>query len=424
MNTNSHEQIIEAVENCRPEIVAFLQRLVQFDSVTGHEGHIQDFVARTLREINLEVDQFDVDADALKAYAGYLAPDLPTQGRPNVVGTWKGGGHGRSLLLNGHVDTVPLEPLDQWTDGPLSGIVRDGKIWGRGSSDMKSGLAAMTMAVSILRRIGFQPAGDVILEYTVDEERTGLGTLMCVHRDYRADAGISCETSDLQIMPACIGRMWFTIRLRGKAAGISARWEGIDAIQKAMKIIQAVDELEKMRFEDLHHPLLPDNRGALPCAVTMLQAGVHPSTPPAAAILRGSMGLMPYEDPVEVEQQLRDQIERVARADPWLRNNLPEVMTEGGYVAAGAEIPKEHPIVQTVVQAFERTTAKAAVLGARMGAADTRFLIRQGNTPSVIFGPGPTSQMHAMNEYVPEENLIVATKVLALTIRSWCAENR
>src|SRR5437773_2360703 len=83
------------------------------------------------------------------------------------------------------------------------------------------GAAAMTMAVVILRGLGLRPGGDVILEYVVDEERTGLGTLACVHRGYRADAGICCETSDLEVMPACIGRMWFTIYVRGKPAGIS-----------------------------------------------------------------------------------------------------------------------------------------------------------------------------------------------------------
>jgi acetylornithine deacetylase len=285
---------------------------------------------------------------------------------------------------------------------------------------MKGGLAAMTMAVVILQRLGLRPKGDVTLEYVVDEERTGLGTLACVHRGYKADAGISCETSDMEIMPACIGRMWFTVRLRGKPAGISARWEGVSSIDKAIKVVQAVDDLEKMRIQDLHHPLYPDNRGALPCAVTVFQAGTFPSITPETAVLRGSLGLMPYEDPQVVEQQLREQIEHVARADPWLRDHLPEVTTEGGYVAAGAEIPVDHPIVVATQEAYQTVTGRAAVIGARKGAADTRFLIREGETPTLIFGPGLTPQMHAMNEFVPVDNLMTATKVLALTIYDWC----
>lgn len=421
MEPEIRTQILATVEERRHEVVAFLQRLIRFDSVTGREAEIQGFVAETLRGLDLEVDQFDADPAALRQYPGFLEPERPLAGRPNVVGVWKGRGGGRSILLNGHVDTVPLEPLGEWTHGALSGAVADGRVWGRGASDMKGGVAAMTMAVAILHGLGLRPRGDVILESVVDEERTGLGTLACVHRGYRADAGVCCETSDLEIMPACIGRMWFTIHVRGKPAGIAARWQGVSAIDKAMKFVGAVEDLEAMRVQDLAHPLYPDNRGALPCAVTMFQAGTFPSITPEKATLRGSMGLMPYEDPAQVEAQLREQVARVCMADPWLRHHPAELTTEGGYVAAGAEIPVDHPIVTTVSRWFRLVAGREPVLSGRMGASDTRFLINQGRTPTVIFGPGVTSEMHAMNESLPVENLIVATKVLALAVYDWCS---
>lgn len=424
MEDNIRSHILTTIDGNQDKIVAFLQKLVQFDSVTGNEGEIQAFVAETLDEMGLEVDQFEPDPEALRSYPGFLEPEKPFSGRPNVVGVWKGTGSGKSLLLNGHVDTVPLEAVNKWELAPLSGEVHDGKITGRGASDMKGGVAAMTMAVRMLQQHGLQPKGDVILEYVVDEERTGLGTLACVHRGYAADAGICCETSDLEVMAACIGRMWFTVHLRGKPTGIAARWKGVSAIEKAMKLVDAVDDLEKIRVDTLTHPLYPDNRGALPCAVTMFHSGTFPSITPEEATLRGSLGLMPYEDPADVEQQLKDQIMRIAMADPWLRKNPPEVTTEGGYVAAGAEIPVDHPIMDTVSQAFEGTTGQQPIISGRMGAADTRFLIREGNTPTVIFGPGVTDQMHAVNEHLPVDNLITATKVIALAIYDWCNETR
>lgn len=424
MADNSHDQINNAVDENRDELVALLQRLVQLQSVTGGEGEIQAYIADMLADMGLEVDQFEPDPEELRDYPGFVEPQQTFTGRPNVVGIWKGSGGGKSLLLNGHVDTVPIEPVSKWTHAPLSAELHKGKIFGRGVSDMKGGLAAMTMAVRILKMLGIQPKGDVILEYVVDEERTGLGTLACVHRGYQADAGICCETSDLEVMAACIGRMWFTIRLRGKPTGIAARWEGVSAIEKAMKLVEAIDDLEKMRIQDLEHPLYPDNRGALPCAVTMFHSGTFPSITPEEAVLRGSLGLMPYEEPAKVEQQLRDQVMKVATADPWLRNNAPEVTTDDGYVAAGAEIPVDHPIVETVSRAFRDVTNTEPVLSGRMGAADTRFLIRQGNTPTVIFGPGITAQMHAVDEHLPTENLVTATKVLALAIHQWCNEPR
>jgi acetylornithine deacetylase len=413
-------EVMAAVDAGRDEIIEFLQKLIGFQSVTGQEGNIQAYLAEYLSQMGLEVDTFVPDVERLRSYPGFVEPELPFEGRPDVVGVWKGSGGGKSILLNGHVDTVPLEPLSEWKTGPLSGTLDGNLVVGRGASDMKAGVASMTMAMAILKRLGVELAGDAIIEYVVDEERTGLGTLACVERGYTADGGICCETSDMQIMPACIGRMWFTITLKGKPAGISARWEGVSAIEKAYKIIQAVDDLEKIRFADLHHPLYPDNRGALPCTVTMIRAGTFPSITPEDATLRGSFGLMPYEDPVQVKQQLIAQIEKVCLADPWLRDHMPYVTTEGGYVAAGAEIPIDHPIMQTMQKAYRTALNQAPEIGGRMGAADTRFLIRSGHTPTVIFGPGVTAQMHAMNENVPVENLINATKVIALTILEWC----
>jgi acetylornithine deacetylase len=233
MNISDKEhEILQAVDDNRHDVIQFLQQLIQHQSITGQEGAIQQFIASSLETMGLTVDVFEVEADSLRDYSGFLEPELPMSGRPNVVGVWKGTGGGKSILLNGHVDTVPLEPIEEWKEGPLSGAVREGRVSGRGASDMKGGVAAMIMAVQLLKRQGLQLKGDVIIESVVDEERTGLGTLACVHRGYKADAGICCETSDLEIMAACIGRMWFTVRLKGKPAGISARWEGVSAIEK------------------------------------------------------------------------------------------------------------------------------------------------------------------------------------------------
>jgi acetylornithine deacetylase len=419
MGTDVSKQIIDAVDERREEIIAFLQKLIQFDSQTGKEGAISDFVAETLRGMGLEVDQFDIDVEALRSHPGFAEPELPTEGRPNVAGVWKGTGGGRSLLFNGHLDTVPVEPVEEWVDGPFSGVLRDGKIYGRGASDMKSGAAAMTMAVAILQGLGLRTKGDVTLTYTTDEELTGMGTMACIVRGYKADAGICCETSNLEVMPACIGRMWFRILVTGKPSGIAARYDSVSAIELGMKIVQAVDDLEKMRIADLKHPLFRDNRGALPLAVTMFESGSFPSVTPEKALLRGSFGMMPYEDPQDVQQQLIDQIDRVAKSDPWMRDHPPQI-TFNELIAPGAEIPADHPMVETLKQAFKDSTGRPAVVSGRKGGADTRFLIPYGGIPTVIFGPGITPQMHAMNEYVPAENLIIATKVLALAIHEWC----
>ena len=413
--------IVQAVDAHQSEIACYLQRLIQFDSETGKEGPIQAFIAEGLGKMGLEVDQWVPDLAELAKHPAYIpAEGRDFSGRPNVVGIHRGDPSARSLLFNGHVDTIPWSPVSDWQFDPLSGELKDGRILGRGSSDMKGGLAAMTMALKVLLDLGLKPRGSVILEYVMDEEVSGLGTLACVVRGYKADAGISLETSDLHVQPACIGRLWFVVEVRGKPAGISRRWEAVNALDKGYKIAKAIEDLEGLRINTLTHPLYPDNRGALPCAVGRFEAGHYASATPDRAILRGSMGLLPQEDIEQVKQELITYIRNVCDLDPWLKSHQPKVWFEG-LIAEGAEIPVDHPIVTTVAKGFEEVTGEKPVYSGRMGAADTRFLIRNGDTPTVIFGPGVTAQMHATNEWLPIENLVIATKTLALTIHDWCA---
>ena len=418
--TNKRVEILEAIDAKTYEIAEFLKRLIQFDSETGKEGPIQDFIAASLTAMGLQVDKWVPDLTELAKHPGYIpAKGRDFSGRPNVVGIHRGDPAARSLLFNGHVDTIPWTPVSDWQFDPLCGELREGKILGRGSSDMKGGLAAMTMALKALLDIGLAPRGTVILEYVMDEEVSGLGTLACVTRGYKADAGISLETSDLHVQPACIGRLWFVVDVRGKPAGISRRWEAINALDKGYKIAKAIEDFEGLRINTLTHPLFPDNRGALPCAVGKFEAGHYASATPDRAILRGSIGLMPQEDIEQVKKDFQTFIRNVCDQDPWLSAHQPEVRFEG-LIAEGAEIPADHPIVTTVAQGFREVTGQAPVYSGRMGAADTRFLIRHGDTPTVIFGPGVTAQMHATNEWLPLDNLVIATKTLALTIHDWC----
>jgi len=412
-------RIVQAVEQRRDSVVRLLQDLVRLDSTTGREGEAQAYIARTLAALGLEVDVFEPDVEKLKAHPAFRPMgSLDFKGRPNVVGVLKGDPQAHSLLLNGHVDTIPAV-AGEWLEDPFSGSVKEGEVFGRGSSDMKSGLIALLAAVKILVEAGLKPRGSVIIESVVDEEVSGFGTLGCVIRGYKADAGICGETSDMEIMPAAIGRLWFTIEVRGKSAGIATRWLAVDAIEKAYKVVQAVWDLEKIRVNTLEHRLYPDNRMALPCSVNMIQAGSYPSATPEVAVLQGSMGLMPYETIPSAEAQLRRQVSLICQADPWLCDHPPVVKFDG-YAADGTEIPQEHPLVSTLAENFRAALGREPVYGGRTGAADTRYLSNYGDTPTVIFGPGVTAKMHMVNETVPVQNLIEAVTVLALSIYDWC----
>ena len=412
-------EVLKLIEKRRDAIVEFLRELISFPSVTGDELEIQKFTARNLESMGLVVDKWEPDHEKLKKHPAYVPVEYGYANRPNVVGTYKGTQGGKSLLLNGHVDVVPPGPLDAWEHQPWSGDVVGNRLYGRGASDMKSGLAAMTMALDSLIRLDISLRGDVILEYVVDEELSGNGTLDCVMKGYHTDAGICCESSSLHVQPACLGRIWFEISVRGKPAGIQRRWEGVNAIEKGYAIVQVVSNLEDIRINEVSHPLYPENRSAIPCMVGMFQSGSFASSFPDTCLLKGSIASLPGENTNEVKQSLVEQISTFSKTDPWLKDNPPEVKFVG-YCGEPAEIPSDHPIVRALARRFAFVTGKQPQITGREGAADTRYLIKYGNTPTVIFGPGLTEQMHATNEWVDIDYLVTATKVLALSIMDWC----
>jgi acetylornithine deacetylase len=419
MNANLRAKVLETIDASREKSIAFLQQMIAIPSVTGDEAKIQKFLAGYLAKLGLAVDMWETDWEALKKHPAYRPVQRGYEGRPNIVATWKGSGGGRSLLLNGHTDVIPVGGGEGWSDDPWSAAIKNGRIYGRGSCDMKSGVASHIMAVEYLLAVGGKPKGDVHINVVVDEEVSGHGTLDTVIRGYKADAGISGETSGLAVQPACIGRIWFEIEIHGKPAGIQKRYEGISGIELGNKIVSAVNDLEAKRVASVTHPLYPNALDSLPCMIGSFSAGNYPSAFPANCLLKGSIGTVPGEDHEGVKQSLVQQIARAAAEDPWMKLHPPKVRFVG-YDAEASEIPRDHPIVETVCKNYKEISGRNPEISGRQGAADTRFLNRYANTPTVIFGPGSTAVMHADDEYVSIDDYMTSIKVMALSICDWC----
>jgi acetylornithine deacetylase len=417
MKPADRAKLLTNIEQSGEKAIELLRKMISIPSVTGNEAAIQKFLAGYLEDLGLEVDMWETDWEKLKKHPGYRPVQSGYEGRPNLVATLKGVGGGRSLLLNGHTDVIPVG--EGWRDDPWSATVRDGRIYGRGSADMKSGVASHIVAVELIKATGLKLKGDVLINVVVDEEVSGHGTLDTVIRGYRADAGISGETSDLAIQPACIGRIWFEIAIAGKPAGIQKRYEGVSGIDLGNKIVKAVQELEAKRVATVSHPLYPNALDSLPCMIGAFSAGNYPSSFPDSCLLKGSIGTVPGEDHEGVKQSLVDQVARAAASDPWMQDH-PPIVRFVGYDAQASEIPQDHPVVQTLISSYLEVVGRDPEVSGRQGAADTRFLNEYGNTPTVIFGPGSTSVMHATNEYVSIDDYLTAIKVLALSICDWC----
>jgi acetylornithine deacetylase len=414
-----YEMVLNTIDEEKESIIEFLQKLIRIPSITGNERDIQEFISKKLESIGLDVDVWEPDLNEIRKHPAYNPSlNIEFDDRPNVVGVYKGG-KGKSILLNGHVDVIPPDPISAWNHDPWGGEIVGEKLYGRGASDMKSGLAVMTMALDLIIKSGISPKGDVILEYVVDEELSGYGTLSCIQKGYKADAGITLEASDLEIHPASIGRMWFDIIVEGRSSAISRKWEGVSAAEKGMKILEAISEFERIRQSEAKHPLYPDKRGALPCIVGILNAGKFPCSIPTICELKGCISSLPGENPKDVEQQFKEYIRDFAKTDYWLRNHLPKVEFSSNY-SEPAEIPADHPICETLKKSFIKVNGRFPTVKGHEGGADSRFLIKYGNTPTVLFGPGTISQMHAIDEWVPIQNVISAVKVIAITILDWC----
>jgi acetylornithine deacetylase len=416
---DARNRILSTVDAGRDRAIKFLREMVAIPSVTGDEGRIQTFLFDYLKKLGLEVDMWESDWESLKKHPGYIPVDRGYEGRPNIVGTWKGTGGGRSLLLNGHTDVIPVGNGEGWSDNPWSATVKDGRLYGRGSCDMKSGVASHILAVDFLKNAGFRLMGDVLINIVIDEEVSGHGTLDTVIRGYTADAGISGETSGLAVQPACIGRIWFEIEIQGKPAGIQRRYQGVSGIELGYKITKAVEALEAKRVATVKHPLYPKPIDALPCMIGAFHSGSFPSSFPATCLLKGSMATVPGEDHEGVKRSLVEHIAKVATEDDWMKDH-PPIVRFVGYDAQASQIPVDHPIVSTVSRNYTEVTGQQAEISGRQGAADTRFLNLYGHTPTVIFGPGSTAVMHSDDEYVSIDDYIAAIKVMALSIYDWC----
>ncbi len=417
----SIESIGAAVEQRRDSLIELVQSLVKVPSVTGEEGAVQEVVARAMRDLGLEVDVWEPSVDDLRPYAEHVGEFESFEGRPNVVGVWRGSGGGRSIILNGHIDTVEPGSPATWDHPAFSGEIVDGAIVGRGSLDMKGGVATHLTAVAALRDVGFQPAGDIIVESVIAEEDGGAGTLAAILRGYRADGAIITEPTNLTVTTAHAGTLVFRIHITGKSAHAAVRNQGISAFEAFLPIFNALLEFEKERNAAIDHPLFEPFENKIPINIGIIRSGSWPSSVPEWLIAEGRAGLVPGESLDTFKEELVEVIMRAAAADPWLTENPPRVEWFSGQFAP-AEIARDHPLVEAVSMAHAQVTGVRPTIAALPGGADMRHFLHFGETPCLMYGAGDVSLAHHANEEIVIDELLLATRTIAATVASWTGE--
>ena len=446
-------KIIDKVEEKKEKIIELLATLVKIPSLTGEERDAQEFVAGYLKNLGLKVDVWEPDIKELfdrypdvAQYPSHWQHDLilPYQNlpsyvdlvksgkmdvlnyknRPNVVGTWKGSGEGgRSLILNGHIDTVTVEPRDEWTHEPFGAEIEDGKMYGRGASDMKSGIVAAMVALECLIELGVNLRGDVIFESVVNEEHAGNGTLACVARGITADAAIITEPTKNTVRLGNAGGVYWGVKAKGRSKPTGARWkgreqDGISAIEKLPRVIDSLLDMERKLNSDSRHPHLPD-QNSFSLVMGRVHGGHYDTVTASECTLNGSTYFGSEVGSVaEVMDYIKGAISEANRKDQW----LAEVPSEVFFLHHDdpSDIEEKEPIVQTLCSAVERVTGGRPPVYRGTAACDMRHLINQGKIPTTVFGPGWGDQVHKPDEFIPIDSMIPSVKVLALAIYEWC----
>ncbi len=413
------ERIRAQIAKERKTATELLQAWVRERSVQGNERSIQESIARYLCQMGLEVDLWVMDGEELKRHPYFVSPRDTFENSPNVVGVLRGTGGGRSIILNGHVDVVPAGDESQWTHDPFSGAIVDGKLYGRGATDMKGGNLAALLAIQILQALGARLKGDVIFQSVVEEESGGAGTLSAILRGYKADAALVPEPTNLKIFPKQQGSMWFRLLVKGRSAHGGTRYEGVSAIEKSMRVVDAITRLERRRNERIDDPLYARLPIPIPINIGVIEGGKWPSSVADLVKLEGRMGVAPGEEMDDAKREMEQALAALAEEDPWFAEHPVEIEWFGARWVPGA-VAHDHPLMAVLSRSYRAVFGQEPVVEASPWGTDGGLLTKLADTPAIVFGPGVTQVAHFPNEYIELDAVFACAEVFALTLIEWC----
>lgn len=383
----------------------------------------QDLVASSLREAGAKVERW-----------------LEGPRYPVVAGKLAGSGGGRSLAFNGHIDVVPAGNAQDWMHDAWSGAIADERLWGRGAADMKGGVACFLIAMRAMQDSGLSLAGDVWAHVVADEEVVGYSTRRLLDRVPAVDAVLVAEPTDLTIMPVEGGLVHLRIEVEGReshagnrfmsihAGGLGVRG-GINAIEKAFRIADALHDLERQWAILRYHPMLPAGfnsimpgiisggpGGGADGQITMVS---NPGTSPNYCSLEYNIWYLPGESFDAIREEIEAHVLTNCQLDSWLRAHPPRFTWKlRNIYFPPAETPPDHPFIQDLSASLITQGLPASIEG--FNAASELAWYAEHDIPGAIFGPGRIAQAHGPNEYVELDQLRRACTVMALTAAAWC----
>jgi acetylornithine deacetylase len=374
------------------ELEKLLSDLVSINSINPDlvpgspgEAEVARYIVDWLKHAGLEVELIEI-----------------VSGRPNVVGIARGTGGGKTLLLNGHMDTVGVAGM---TDGHQPRIDGD-RLYGRGAYDMKGGLAACMIAAAAAQRQTLR--GDVIFMGVIDEEYASVGTMDLAQR-YQADGAIVAEFTELQLILAHRGFVWLEVETIGKAAHGSRPDLGVDAIVKMGKVLIEIEKLDQRLRSNPTHPLL----GSGSLHASLVQGGQELSSYPEQCLLSVERRTLPGETPEAVEDELTQIVESLRQTDPSFN-----AVVRRGIHRSPLETREDAAIVRALQVASVQALAHPSQISGVPFWTDAAILSAAG-IPSVLFGPSG-SGAHAMEEWVDLESVRTCAEIYLATAMNFC----
>jgi acetylornithine deacetylase len=417
-------------------LVELVQSLIRFDTTSvdlepgsthtvNEERALQELVAERLSAIGAAVDQFEPDPESLRDHP-MMPPWHHWHDRPITVGTVAGRGGGRSLIINGHIDVVaPGEP-ERWTSPAFAAELRDGRIYGRGASDMKGGVGAALFALEVLHAAGVELAGDVIFEAVPDEETSAMGTVACIERGYRADGGFVPEPTGLNLWVATRGLLHGSIKVPGRSAHAEMNqpdWReggGVNSISEAQAVLAAFDRLseEWLARPSKRHPLL----GVPLVQPTRIAGGNFISNVPESTTIWLNATYLPGDADADgygsiPRGEIIAAVNSATAASDWLAAHPVSFSWATDYPPS--EIPHDHPTVALAQEAGRQLGIDVLPVGIDT-TYDGALLTVLGGTVTPAIGPGAQTRGHAPDEWVGVDELLDAVRMYVRLITGWC----
>jgi acetylornithine deacetylase len=419
----SEAAILAAVAAQRDEAVALLQELVAEPSLLGAEPGAQALMRREFERNGLDIHEFEVDEDRIRDHPGYSPSLISYSGRRNVVGIHRPSGPvtGRSLILNGHIDVVPVGAAALWSSPPFEPRLQGDRLYGRGAADMKAGLVAFTLAFRALRRLGLEPAAPVYLQSVVEEECTGNGALACLVEGYTADAAIIPEPGE-GVMTGQMGVMWITIDVLGVPVHASTAYTGVAAIAYAQYLVGKLKELEAAWNQpDARHPHYCHHEHPINFNLGRIEGGEWTSSVPTHCRVDMRLGFYPGVKPAQVRAEVEALLEAAHQAHPH-HDSVTWRVTYQGFQAEGLIVDMQQPVIQELLRCHRDVTGQESPQRASTATTDVRFFHLYGKIPSTCYGP-KGSDIHGIDEWVSIDSMQQVSAVLAVFMARWCGVN-